>query len=93
MSMIKTVNKVSRWPSAFVVATGTFTPLQQLPVIHSETTTAVWPAMKDNGISTCTETQELLADGQFMEKFNAGLNELESGQGLSWEEAQKELDA
>jgi len=90
---MKTFNQVSRWPSAFVMATNIFTPIdEQMPVVHSEPSDASWPVLKD-GASGCSETQELLSDQQFMKNFNAGLRELDSGQGISWDDLQKELDA
>ena len=91
---MKTINRVSRWPSAFVVASGIFTPIdQQMPLIYAEPTGASWPTPEDGAWTGCAETQELLSDQQFMKNFNAGLKELDSGQGISWNDLQKELDA
>jgi len=91
---MSTINRVSRWTSAFVVTSGIFTTIdQQIPVIYAEPSDASWPMVEFGAWTGCPETQELLSDQQFMENFNAGLKELDSGQGTSWDDLQKELDA
>ncbi|MFT5365697.1 MAG: antitoxin YefM [Candidatus Latescibacterota bacterium] len=38
------------------------------------------------------ETLEVMADEELMKVFKKSVQELETGQGIPWEEAQKELD-
>lgn len=39
----------------------------------------------------CHETAEILADAALMQDFNTGVKELNSGQGISWDELKSEL--
>lgn len=88
MSLASTVNKVCRWPSAFVMASGDFTPIAQMPLIHAEHTVIAWHESEN---LPETETEELSADTQFMQDFNRGVNELDRGEGIAWDDLKKQL--
>lgn len=94
MTQMQMINKVSRWPSAFVAASGAFTPIDQKPLIHSEGGSFVWPAWNRDEVWShggCEATRELISDTQFMAGFNQGVSELDRGEGVSWEECKSQL--